>query len=288
VINVFTVIGSVVQAVFGTIVSFISAWIQTIIAIFTGNFEVIQGIWSTFLINVQTLWSDSWTTISTVLINAWNIIVTTITTKLTEFVNLIKTKLEEGKKWFEDLKTSIIEKVTSIDLASAGVQIIQSLINGITSMAGEVAKAVGNIANSIKDGIGGAISSGSKSIRTISIGNNSKGTMNWQGGLTTVAELGREFIRLPDGQAFIANALSLLNLPRGTQIYNNQDTEKMLGNNFSQPNLKLPNFAPSSVSTRNINQSNVNETNNNTTNIYNEPAQDRLVFGPKLKFSNSF
>ena len=56
---------------------------------------------------------------------------------------------------------------------------------------------------------------------------NFSGTRNWQGGMTEVAEKGREFIQLPTGQGFIAPFRTTMNLPKGTKILNNSATESM-------------------------------------------------------------
>lgn len=331
-VNIFTIVSSVVTAVFGTIVAYLSAVIQTIIAIFTGNFSSIQGIWLGFLTQLSTLWSNAWTTISTALSNIWTVISTTIMTAWNNLVlfftagflivqgiwntfwsglwnkiveiwtgiltaittkwNEIKQAVDDGVnnvgKLFETMKTNIDNVIKGIDLYQAGVNIIQGLINGFNSLLGKITE----IANNIKNTITGALSGSSNlsGAKSMSIGNNADGTTNWRGGLTTVAEQGRELIRLPNGSSFIADALSLLNLPRGTEIYSNPQTEKMFNQQFNQalPNLpdmrQTPNFqipAPTIIEkTVDNSSSQINNYTNSNSN------SNRFGFGADLSFNS--
>jgi phage-related minor tail protein len=60
---------------------------------------------------------------------------------------------------------------------------------------------------------------------------NAKGNRNFTGGLSTLAELGRELLHIPGMPGLaLANQPGLFNLPRGTKIIPNVDTEKILKN----------------------------------------------------------
>lgn len=59
------------------------------------------------------------------------------------------------------------------------------------------------------------------------------GTNFWKGGLTYVGERGRELIQYPTGERFVAEAKMLMNLPKGTKIFRNSVTEKMMSGNTS-------------------------------------------------------
>jgi phage-related protein len=248
-----------------------NSW-NNVVLFFTNTFVFLQGIWNTF-----------WGGIFNKITEIWNNIVTTINTKMTEMSTTINTKIEEVKTFFNGLKESVINTISSIDLVQIGSNIMQGLINGIQNMAGAVASAVANIASSITSRIGGAVSSAGNSIRSISIGNNAAGTMNWRGGLTTVAEQGREFIQLPSGQAFMANALSLLDLPKGSKIWSNPETERLINSNLSaNANLQLPNLKTPASSSISNNITNSTDNSQSTTVTNNYTNQNRFAFGNEI------
>ena len=59
------------------------------------------------------------------------------------------------------------------------------------------------------------------------------GSNFWKGGLTYVGERGRELIQYPTGERFMADAKMLMNLPKGTKIFRNFMTERIMNNGFS-------------------------------------------------------
>ena len=63
------------------------------------------------------------------------------------------------------------------------------------------------------------------------------GSNFWKGGLTYVGERGRELIQYPTGERFMADAKMLMNLPKGTRIFRNSITERMMNNGFSGNNM---------------------------------------------------
>ena len=96
------------------------------------------------------------------------------------------------------------------------------------------------------------------------VGKNYTGTKNWRGGLTTVAEKGQEIIKLPSGTPFLAQKEMMLNLPRGTEILNNAETQKEL---TTQPKSnKLSNSVITSTSTTNMSTSTTSTSNKTSAN----------------------
>ena len=90
---------------------------------------------------------------------------------------------------------------------------------------------------------------------------NYTGTKNWRGGLTTVAEKGQEIIKPPSSKPFLAQSEMMLNLPSGTEILNNAETQKEL---TTQPKSnKLSNSVNTSTSTTSVSTS-TTSTNNKT------------------------
>ena len=68
-------------------------------------------------------------------------------------------------------------------------------------------------------------------------GNTYTGSNFWRGGLTYVGERGRELIQYPTGERFMADAKMLMNLPKGTKIFRNFMTERMMNNGFSESSM---------------------------------------------------
>jgi phage-related protein len=248
VINVFTIIGSVALAIFGTIVAFISATVQSIIAIFTGNFGALEGIWSGFLGQLNTLWTNTWNTVIASIGNIWNLIVggvkagwailsayfsfalgwlkdrwsgawNSISSTVSGVWTTIKTGVSDGINavidYFSNLGTQIIDIVSGINLGDIGRNLIQTMIDGIKSMAGAVAGAINGLLRNVSGGAFG-------------LPGYASGVTNFGGGPAIVGEQGFEILKTPSGQSYIANSPQLLNLPRGTDVYTNAQSQKML------------------------------------------------------------
>lgn len=76
------------------------------------------------------------------------------------------------------------------------------------------------------------------------IRNNWTGNDNFQGGLTYLGEKGRELLIYPNGNVDLTqDTTELRNLPKGTKILKNSDTEKVLGGRGH----KIPGFAKGNV-----------------------------------------
>lgn len=236
------------------------AWNMLVLALQIG-WQTLQLLWTTGVTAIQLLWTTFWQTIQTALDTAWQNLKTAITNGI-EGVKTIWTNGWNGiKSILDGIWSGIVSTVTS------QVDKVKGIIDGVISTVKNAMSAISNL--------------GSSASNTMSIGKNYTGTSYWKGGLTTVAERGRELIKLPNGTNFMANALSLLDLPRGTQIFNNSDTEKMLGGDFQMPNLALPpsyNSQASSVVNNNQNMSS-SVVNNNYSN------QNRFAFGSDLTFN---
>ncbi len=65
-------------------------------------------------------------------------------------------------------------------------------------------------------------------------GNTYTGTNFWKGGFTYVGERGRELIQYPTGERFMAEAKMLMNLPKGTKVFRNFQTERMINKNIPE------------------------------------------------------
>jgi phage-related protein len=244
----FNAIIGIVTAVFGTVFAYLSAVFQTIVAIFTGNFGSIQGIWSGFLSTIGNLWKNAWDGITNFVSVVWGLISLAITTgfnaaksvvslglsflkgiwdtawnSITSTVSnvweTIKTGVSNGitavVDYFNGLGSQIIGIVSGIDLGAIGRNMIQTMIDGIKSMAGAVAGAINGLLRNVSGGAFG-------------LPGYANGVTNFGGGPAIVGEQGFEVLRTPSGRSYIANSPQLLNLPRGTDVYTNAQSQKML------------------------------------------------------------
>ena len=133
---------------------------------------------------------------------------------------------------------------------------IKSAIGGIISKVKEIVTAVKNAFNPANWKI--------PNIKIPFIGKNYTGTKNWRGGLTTVAEKGQEIIKPPSGKPFLAQSEMMLNLPSGTEILNNAETQKEL---TTQPKSnKLSSSVNTSTSTSNVSTSTTSTSNKTSAN----------------------
>jgi Tape measure protein len=198
-----------------------------------------------------------------------------------------ETALEQVKQWFllkfEEAKIFVQQKIEEIktffeELPQKAIDVADSVRNNFST---GFTKVVSAITSKFK-GIGATIESYFSNIKlpTLTlppirlpalpdIGKllggqaNYTGTNNFRGGITEIAERGRELVRLPSGIMSIFNDRQFTALPKGTVIYNNQDTERMLNEGY----LKGSNLQGGT--NNNISSSSVQNTViNRPTNIY--------------------
>lgn len=107
------------------------------------------------------------------------------------------------------------------------------LVSGIQGFANSLKEIIGEAVENVKGLLAGLASNipGLNTVINLVKGKNYSGTNFWKGGLTYVGERGRELIQYPTGERFMAEAKMLMNLPKGTRIFTNSKTEKMLNKN---------------------------------------------------------
>ncbi len=258
----------------------VNIFAQIYLSIWTKAMEI-QFYITSWVNLIKAMWTTFWQGVWDKVVEIWTNLVTTVTTKATEVWNSIV-----------KMKDDIIATIQGINLMELGQNMIQSLIDGVKNMAGALASAVGNIVSSALSGAknlaGGGSGGGGDFVEAKRIAANAQGTKNWKGGLTTVAEEGRELIQLPNGSSFLANALSLLNLPKGTQIYSNLQTEQMIGVG-AMANMSLPSTNSIGGNMGNTSNSidNSQVIDNSSQVVNNYQQQSRFSgFGNNLNFSN--
>lgn len=141
-------------------------------------------------------------------------VINTITGKVAEVINAVKSKFSEG---FNSASSTV-----------AGVtETIKSKIGEIISKIGEIVTKVKEAFNPANWSVVANITAKVKEIKD-KIAERWTGDTNFKGGLTWLAEKGRELIQYPSGEMAMATSKSVNYLPSRTRIYNNSDTEKML------------------------------------------------------------
>lgn len=163
---------------------------------FAAFLDWVTGWFGTDWETVKTVWLNNWEMFNLIVSKAWENIKTAITTKFTEittalstwWANLITTwttntglLVEAAKKTWETVKTTISDKISEIAntvsngakaLYDAGVNMLQGLLDGIQSMAGEIISFAQQLAADIADAFAGVLDMHSPSRVFIGYGEN--------------------------------------------------------------------------------------------------------------------
>lgn len=139
------------------IMAVVSIFMAQIKGVITIGMGVIKGVFQATWPVIQAIVEVAWGLIKMVIDNAIALIKGVITAGLA----LIKGDWEGAwnaiKGIAVDIMNNIISFFQSIDLKTIGKNIIQGLINGITSMGDSAIEAARGIANSVKDAVAGAL-----------------------------------------------------------------------------------------------------------------------------------
>lgn len=207
------VIGIVLQ-IGAVLISAIVPVVQVIINAFVGIVSVIVGVFSAVIGVVSSVMSGILGVISGI-INAIGGVVNRVVTFFSQAFNRAKS------------------------IAQGAINAIKGFIDGLFGKIGELGNKIASAVSKFN------------LFKGFGIGKNYTGTNYWRGGLTTVAERGAEMIRLPNGQQFLAGEEMLMNLPRGTQISNASDTQKMFETGISGIGKAISGRRTSTTSTTN-------------------------------------
>lgn len=149
--------------------------------------------------------------------------------KLSEQTHLSDKETREIRKNLERLSLDTRQSPSVNDLAKEGFSNYYSLLDESMINSENRISSFRNFANDIFSSIGNMAANAWNSLKNFfnggnpTIPQNAYGTRNFQGGLTMVGEKGREIV----------------NLPKGSQIYSNNDTERMLSGNNGSSNLSI-------------------------------------------------
>jgi SLT domain-containing protein len=153
----------------------------------------------------------------------------------------IKTFVGKAKEWFRSFADDGLAKFNQlIDGAKA---LPGKIGNGIKSMAGKVSDGIKSVANKMEQGLGSGINGviggvnwvlGKVGIKNLiplwTIPQYATGTDNHPGGPAVVGEEGRELAHVPGvGYTMLGDkGAQFLNLPKGTSVLPNKETEDLL------------------------------------------------------------
>jgi hypothetical protein len=130
--------GTEIQAILGNAWTFVRTTVESVL-------NVILSLLRMVLALIRGDWSAAWMEVQNVAQTVWNWILTTITGALDNLNILTNGKLSELAGWFTVKFNEIAAFLRGFNLADIGKAIVQSLIDGIKSMAGGVAAALGSI-----------------------------------------------------------------------------------------------------------------------------------------------
>jgi Tape measure protein len=186
-------------------------------------------------------------------------------TKYEEIKKIVEDKIKEVGDYFNTLpgkaETAVANTAKSMREGFAGV--VTGILDNFIGIGGKIAGYFEGIQlptlslppiklPALPD-IGKFLSGGQQSYT---------GDRNFKGGITEIAERGRELVRLPNGVMSLFNERQFTALPKGTVIYNNADTEQLLSDGALRGSSTINGSAS-------INNSRVaNTVVNSPTNIY--------------------
>ena len=230
------------------------------VAVWNGLVAVVQFVWNVIMAGIGLVvayFTAEFNMIVFVATFVWNMILAVIMGVINGIKAYISGVVFVATFIFNQVKGIITGAFNSAkSTVTSTIEGIKSAIGGIISKVKEIVKAVKDAFNPANWKI--------PNIKIPFIGKNYTGTKNWRGGLTTVAEKGQEIIKPPKGAPFIAQNEMMLNLPAGTEILNNADTQKEL---TTQPKSnKLRNSVNTSTSTTNMSTSTTSTSNKTSAN----------------------
>jgi phage-related protein len=122
---------------------------NVIVGVITQKWNELTTFLNFAFVSLKGIWDGFWTSVNETITNIWNSIVKIIQDKWNEFTSFITSGVTNVTTEFNKLKDNIIGAITSIDLFQAGKDVVQGLINGIQSMAGNVSSAISSMTSNL-------------------------------------------------------------------------------------------------------------------------------------------
>ena len=157
--TVWTVISTVIETAWETIKTIVSGAILVIVALFTGDFSSIQDIVNRVWERIKSIFANAGTNIGNAVRNAASTVRTNATTMMNNMREAVSTGISRVLTFFRELPGRIVAALSNVGsrMASVGRDIIQGMINGITSMIGSAISAVTGAVNSVINGAKGVL-----------------------------------------------------------------------------------------------------------------------------------
>lgn len=127
-----------------------TAWGQ-VVATVQGAVASVQGAVSGIGLTISGIWSNVTSTASA----AWNGVVSAVQGAWNGIVGAISSGVGNAVAAVQSMGSQIVAAITSIDLTSAGANIVQGLINGIGSMIGAAVAKAKELASSVANAVTG-------------------------------------------------------------------------------------------------------------------------------------
>lgn len=226
------------KAIWGGIANFFKAWGQSIVNTFKNSWDRLKSVTSAVWNGIKALASAVWNGIKSFFVNWFNSIKSTFTNSWNNLKNIVSNVLTGIRTVFQTvwniitrfLDTKITGMITTI--TGAKDQIVgafsgiwetvkstaQSALDGLVGIVKGIINTVIGAINTFVGKVNGVISKASEVPGVPDIGSIpsvpylAKGTRNFAGGMAVVGEKGPE----------------LVTLPRGSNVYPNGQTEKMM------------------------------------------------------------
>ena len=135
-----------IKSTFKNVLSFLKSLVK-------GDFQGMKDAVSNQMELIESTISKIWSAVKTYFSSVLSEIKSTVSSKFAEVVSATQTKMNEVKSKVQDGINKVLSYLGGIDLSSMGSQMIQGLINGIKSMAGNLVKAASGV---VGDAIAGA------------------------------------------------------------------------------------------------------------------------------------
>ena len=255
---------AIFKAVWGLIVAIVRKAVEKIKAKMAPVVEFIKAKWESLKARISAVWesikSRAQMIFRAIQIAVINFIKSAIVkfldikAKVTEVVENVKAKFMAGFNYIKSIvlgpinaiKTKIGEIISKVSEILSNVKTkfseawetakgyVGTAVDAIKTKVGEIISKIGEIVTKVKEAFNPAnwtvVAVITEKINKVKdkVDGNWTGNSNFGGGLTWLAEKGRELVKYPSGEMAMATSKSVNYLPRGTRIYNNSDTEKML------------------------------------------------------------
>ena len=153
-----------------TIITMLSTLIMTLAMMISTNLTTIITTISTSLVSVIMLVSTSMTGITTAITSGMTAAVAAVTAGMSQLVAAIQSYGQQAISTATSIAQGIQQAFASVDLSSAGAQMMQGLINGMESMRAAVISTAQSIASAAASAVNGALQVASPSRLMISTG----------------------------------------------------------------------------------------------------------------------